>query len=66
METKELRKLSNEELNKKIVEAKKDLFDKRMMQANGSLEKTAELRKLRKDVARMKTILNERTEGGNE
>ena len=66
MEINELRKLSNEELNKKIVASKADLFTKRMQQANGTLEHPLELRKLRKDVARMKTILNERKiAGGN-
>ncbi len=67
MEIKELRKLSNEELNKKIISTKEELFTKRMQQANGTLEKPVELNKLRKDVARMKTILKEREiAGGNE
>lgn len=67
MEIKELRKLSNEELNKKIIKTKEELFTKRMQQANGTLEKPVELRILRRDVARMKTILKEREiVGGNE
>ena len=62
----DLRKLSDEELNKKIIETKEELFTKRMQQANGTLEKPAELRMLRRDVARMKTILKERElNGGN-
>ena len=62
----DLRKLSDEELNKKIIETKEELFTKRMQQANGTLEKTVELRTLRRDVARMKTILKERElNGGN-
>ena len=67
MEIKELRKLSNEELIKKINSSKEELFTKRMQQANGTLEKPVELRTLRRDVARMKTILKERElAGGNE
>ncbi len=67
MEIKELRKLSNEELNKKIVETKDKLFTMRMQQANGTLEKPIQLRTLRRDVAKMKTILKEREiAGGNE
>ena len=66
MEINELRKLSNEELTKKIKETKEDLFQKRMQQANGTLEKPVALRTLRRDVAKMKTILREREEvGGN-
>ena len=66
MEINELRKLSNEDLKKKIIETKEELFIKRMQQANGTLDKPVELRTLRRDVARMKTILKEREIGGNE
>ncbi len=67
MEIKELRNLSSEELNKKIISTKELLFTKRMQHATGTLEKPVELNKLRKDVARMKTILKERQiAGGNE
>ena len=67
MEIKELRKLSTEDLVKKIKTTKEELFAKRMQHANGTLEKPVELNKLRKDVARMKTILKEREiAGGNE
>lgn len=65
MEIKELRKLSTEELKKKIGETKEELFTKRMQQANGTLEKPTQLKTLRRDVARMKTILKERENGGN-
>ena len=66
MDIKEIRKLSDADLKKKIVEAKEELFTKRMQQANGSLEKPVELRKLRRDVAKMKTVLREREmDGGN-
>ncbi len=60
MDIKEIRKLSDAELKAKIVETKEQLFTKRMQQANGTLEHPTELRTLRKDVAKMKTILNER------
>jgi len=62
----ELRKLTNEDLNKKITESKKELLDLRIKQSTGSLEKPSKIHELRKDVARMKTILRERelSEGG--
>ena len=65
MKIEDLRKLSDEELAKKIKETKEELFTKRMQQASGTLEKPVELRMLRRDVARMKTILKERELGGN-
>ena len=66
MDIKDIRKLSNEELVNKIKETKEELFTKRMQQANGTLEKPIELRTLRKNVAKMKTILKERElDGGN-
>ena len=66
MDIKEIRKLSDADLKKKIVETKEELFTKRMQQANGTLERPLELRKLRRDVAKMKTVLREREmDGGN-
>ena len=60
MNNKDIRALSNEELNKKIAESKEELFNLRMNQASGNLEKPSRIRELRKLVARMKTILRER------
>lgn len=56
----ELRKLSTEDLNKKIKENKEELFNLRFRQATGNLEKPTRLRELRKEVAKMKTIIRER------
>ena len=63
MKVKEIRELSTEEINKKLVEAKEELFNLRFQQATGTLEKPVRLRELRKDVARMKTIIREREKG---
>ena len=59
MKVKEIRELSTEEINKKLVEAKEELFNLRFQQATGSLEKPSRIRDLR-HVARMKTVLKER------
>ena len=56
----ELRKLTIEELNNKIKENKEELFNLRFQQATGNLEKPGRLKDLRKEVARMKTIIRER------
>jgi large subunit ribosomal protein L29 len=60
LKIKELRELSNKELEGKIRESKKELFNLRMKQSTGTLEKPSKIRELRKDVARMKTIIRER------
>ena len=65
MKASEIRKMSTEEILKKIEELKNELFDLRMKQSTGSLEKSHKINQDRKDIARMKTILSER-EGGNE
>ena len=59
MKTSEIRKMNKEESNSKIVELKKELFDLRMKQATGNLDKPHRINALRKDVARLKTVLNE-------
>lgn len=56
----EFRKLSTEELEKKIKTNKEELFNLRFQQATGNLEKPVRLRELRKEVAKMKTIIRER------
>ena len=60
MKMEELRKLFTEELNNKIKENKEELFNLRFQQATGNLEKPVRLRELRKQVAKMKTIIRER------
>ena len=60
MKNAEIRKLSTEEINKKIAESKEELFNLRMKQATGNLENPSRIRELRKTVARLKTILRER------
>ena len=64
MEIKELRKLTNEELVKMIIEKKEELFTKRMQQSSGTLDKPVQLRTLRREIARIKTILKEREMDG--
>ena len=63
MKVNEIRELSTEEINKKLVEAKEELFNLRFSQATGSLEKPSRIRELRHTVARMKTVLKEREMG---
>lgn len=60
MKTSEIRKLTTEEINKKIADSKEELLKLRFKQATGELENPARIKELRKDVARFKTILKER------
>jgi ribosomal protein L29 len=60
MKVKEIRELTSEEIIKKLVEAKEELFNLRFAQATGNLEKPSRLRELRHTVARYKTVLKER------
>ena len=60
MKVKEIRELSTEEIQKKIVETKEELFNLRFQQATGTLEKPSRIRELRHTVARLKTVLKER------
>ena len=60
MKNNEIRNMSSEEITKKIEEYKEELFNLRLSQATGNLEKPSRIKELRKLVARMKTILRER------
>lgn len=60
MKVNEIRELSTEDIEKKLVETKEELFNLRFQQATGNLEKPSRIRELRHTVARMKTVLKER------
>ena len=65
MEAKEIRNLTTEEINNKIKEVKTELFELRMKQATGNLEKTHKINELRKTIARLKTVLTEKNGSDN-
>ena len=60
MDAKKIRDLSTEEIIKKIEDNKEELFNLRFAQATGNLEKPSRIPELRKEIARMKTIIRER------
>ena len=59
----ELRELSREELTGKVLELKEELFALRFQAATGQLTNSARLRGVRKDIARIYTVLQERNLG---
>ena len=60
MKVKEIREMTTEQIEKRIVDAKQELFNLRFQQATGSLEKPSRIKELRHDVAKCKTVLRER------
>ena len=61
--TGELRNLADDELVAKLKEAKEELFNLRFQAATGQLESHGRLRAVRKDIARIYTIMRERELG---
>lgn len=59
----ELRNLGRDELMSKLGEAKEELFNLRFQAATGQLESHGRLRAVRKDIARIYTVLTERSLG---
>ena len=59
MKADEVRKLSVAELDAKLVELKKDLFNLRLQHATNQLDNPIRIAEVKKDIARVKTILRE-------
>ena len=60
MKANEIRKMSAAELEGKLAELKKDLFMLRMQHATNQLDNPLKIQTVKKDIARVKTILRER------
>jgi large subunit ribosomal protein L29 len=58
MKSKEINKLSNDEIKKKFNSLKKDLFNFRFRKINGQLEDPAKVSIIKKDIAKLLTKLN--------
>ena len=59
MDAKELRKKKPEELNVLLLELTREQFNLRMQKGSGQLSKPSEAKRVRHDIARVKTILTE-------
>ena len=60
MKTKEIRDLSREELKTRKRELKEEIFHLRLQQQGGQLEKPSQLRVLRREIARIETVLTQK------
>ena len=60
MELKKMRAMTEVELNTELSKMKKELFNLRFQHATGQLENPVKKRELKKDIARVKTIIREK------
>ncbi len=60
MKASEVRDMSLDELGDKLIALKKEQFNLRFQRASGQLENTAQVRRIRHDIARVQTIHNEK------
>lgn len=63
MKVSELRQKSVEELSKMVLDLLREQFENRMKLATGQLNQTHVIRKARRDIARVKTVLTEKKQG---
>ena len=60
MNANELREKNSDQLQEELVSLKKEAFNLRFQQATGQIENTARMRQVRRSVARVNTILNQK------
>ncbi|TDA68603.1 MAG: 50S ribosomal protein L29 [Clostridia bacterium] len=60
MKPEEIRELTDEELRKKVVDLKQELFNLRFQLATGQLDNVMRIRQVKRDMGRTQTILRER------
>lgn len=59
MKAKEIREMTEEQINAKIADLKEELFNLKFQAALGNIEKPARMNEIKRTIARMKTILTE-------
>jgi len=65
MNTSELRNKDEKALRKELAELRREGFKLRMQQGTGQLGRPSEIKRVRRDVARVLTVLNEREQAGD-
>jgi large subunit ribosomal protein L29 len=61
MKAEEVHAKSDDELKEKLLDLRKEAFNMRFRKASGQLENTAQVRQVRRDIARIKTVLGARS-----
>ena len=62
----DINSMTNEELNSKLAELKSELFNLRFSLATGNLPNNSQIKNVKKDIARVKTVLRQREIKANE
>lgn len=60
VKTKDLRAMTNDQLEEKLVANKKEQFNLKIQQSTGQLQNTSNMKKVRREVAKINTLLAER------
>lgn len=60
MNAKDLRDQTPDQLREKLIDLKKEAFNLRFQQATNQIENTAQMRRVRRDVARVMTVMNQK------
>lgn len=63
MKAKDVRSMDQDALNKELTGLLREQFNFRMQKATGQLNNGAQVRKVRRDIARVRTIMNEKRKG---
>jgi large subunit ribosomal protein L29 len=65
MRVAEVKELDVEELEKRLAQTRRELFNLRFQHATGQLENTGQLKEVRRNIARLLTVLNQKRQGSN-
>lgn len=63
MKAEDLKTKTKDELSKALMDARKEQFNARLQRSAGTLENTSTMRKVRRDIARIKTFLSMKADG---
>ncbi|MBC27412.1 MAG: 50S ribosomal protein L29 [Rhodospirillaceae bacterium] len=64
MKAADVKQKSDDELAEQLIELRKESFNLRFQRASGQLENTGRVRQVRRDIARVKTVIKERSTSG--
>jgi len=63
MKTADIRAMSSDQIDDEVLKLKKEQFNLRFQRATGQLENTARVREVRRDIARLKTVAQQKRAG---
>jgi large subunit ribosomal protein L29 len=66
MKVADMRVKTRDELMDQLIDLKKETLNLRFQRASGQLEATARVREVRRDIARLQTVLREKRQGGSQ